>query len=72
MSGAREFDFAFSETHYNMFPELRRVAHVLQNVGDTNLLVVVGDQACGSAFEEPRAQLDDRMVKDGANSSPPG
>ena len=23
MSGAREFDFAFSETHYNMFPELR-------------------------------------------------
>ena len=23
MSGERKFDFAFSETHYNMFPELR-------------------------------------------------
>ena len=40
---------------------------VLQNVGDTNLLLVV----CGQALGFAGAHFDDRMVKHDANSGPP-
>ena len=43
------------------------VAHVLHNVGDTNLLLVV----CGQALGFAGAHFDDRMVKHGANSGLP-
>ncbi len=48
------------------------VAHVLQNVGDTNLLVLVRGQFRDSAFEEPRAPLGDRNVWQAPHSDPPG
>ncbi len=47
-------------------------AHVLQNVRDTKLFVVVSGQLRGSAFEEPRRRLANRTVKEAPNSRPPG
>ncbi len=39
-----------------------RVAHVLQNVGDTNLFVVVSGQIRFSAFKEAKECLANRMA----------
>ena len=46
------------------------MAHVLQNVWDTNLFVGVGGQIRGSAIQDLRAHLACRLAMDAANSRP--